>query len=186
MNIKQYPAPVVAILVVVVLVLAFWFLLNPLTKSQHRIIETKAETLVEFLGRFHPIAVHFPIAFIFGAFFLELLNSFKGSALLASASRVFLIMGVLGAVIALPLGFAAIAEYGEDSLVEIHKWVALASFLTMLFATSIREAVERKYLSGSWLIGYRFFLLLTTLLIVWVGYLGGEMVHGVGHLSWPS
>jgi uncharacterized membrane protein len=168
------------------MVLAFWLILNPLVKSQHRVIETKAETLVKYLGRFHPIMVHFPIAFIFGAFFLEILVSYNGSSSLAFVSRVLLLMGVLGAVIAILIGFAAIAEYGKDSLVQDHKWVALASFLTMLFATSIRESVERKYLSESWLVGYRFFLLVTTLLIAWAGYLGGEMVHGVGHLSWPS
>lgn len=185
-NTKQYPPPLVAILVVVVMVLAFWLFLNPMIKSQHRVIEAKAETLVKFLGRFHPIMVHFPIAFILGAFLLEVLGSLNGSSSLAFVSRVLLLMGVLGAVIAIALGFAAIAEYGGDSLVQDHKWVALASFLTMVFATSIREAVERRYLSESWLLGYRFFLLLTTLLIAWAGYLGGEMVHGVGHLSWPS
>jgi uncharacterized membrane protein len=185
-NTERYPRPIVAITLVVVMVLAFWLILNPLVKSQHRVIETKAETLVKYLGRFHPIMVHFPIAFIFGAFFLEILVSYNGSSSLAFVSRVLLLMGVLGAVIAIPIGFAAIAEYGKDSLVQDHKWVALASFLTMLFATSIRESVERKYLSESWLVGYRFFLLLTTLLIAWAGYLGGEMVHGVGHLSWPS
>lgn len=186
MNTKQYPPPIVAILVVVVMVLAFWFLLNPLTQSQHRVIETKAETFVKFLGRFHPIVVHFPIAFVLGTFLLEVLGSYKGSSSLVPVSRVLLLMGVLGAVIAIPLGFAAVAEYGQDSLVQHHKWVALASFLTMLFAASIREAIERKYLSESWLVGYRLFLLLTTLLTAWAGYLGGEMVHGVGHLSWPS
>ncbi len=185
-NPKQYPPPIVAILVVVVMVLVFWFFLNPIIRSHHRVIETKAETFVKFLGRFHPIMVHFPIAFILGAFVVEALGSFSGSSSLAFVSRVLLLMGVLGAVIAIPLGFAAIEEYGEDSLLQNHKWVALASFLTMLFATGIREAVERKYLSERWLLGYRFFLLLTTLLIAWAGYLGGEMVHGVGHLSWPS
>ncbi len=184
-NTKQYPPPIVAIFVVVVMFLVFWFFLNPLTKSQHRVIETKAETLAKFLGRFHPIVVHFPIAFILGAFLLEILASYNASSSLTSVSRVLLLMGVLGAVIAIPIGFAAIAEYGEDSLVHDHKWVALASFLTMLITTSIREAVERKYLSERWLWGYRFFLLVTTLLIAWAGYLGGEMVHGVGHLSWP-
>jgi uncharacterized membrane protein len=186
MDTKEYPPPIVAILIVLVMVLAFWFLLNPLTQSQHRVIETTAETLVKYLGRFHPIVVHFPIAFIFGTILLEVLGSYNGSKSFASLSRVLLIMGVLGAVIAIPLGFAAIAEYGEDSLIYAHKWVALGSFLTMLVAASIREAVERKYLRERWLVGYRIFLLLTTLLIGWAGYLGGEMVHGVGHLSWPS
>jgi uncharacterized membrane protein len=183
---KKYPPPIVAILVIVVLVLVFWLALNPVIESKHRVIETKAETFVKYLGRFHPVMVHFPIAFIFGAFLLELLDSYKGSSSLASVSRVLLLMGVLGAVIAIPLGFAAVDEYGKDVLVQDHKLVALASFLTMLVATSIREGVERKYLSDGWLLGYRLFLLLTTLLIGWAGYLGGEMVHGVGHLSWPS
>ncbi len=185
-NPKRYPPPIVAIVVAVIMVLAFWFFLNPLTESQHRVIETKAETFAEYLGRFHPIVVHFPIAFVFGTFVLEVIGSYKYSLLLGAVSRVLLIMGIVGAVIAIPLGFAAVAEYGQDSLVEHHRWVALASFLTMLFAAIIREAVERKYVSESWLLGYRVFLLLTTLLIAWTGYLGGEMVHGVGHLAWPS
>lgn len=186
MESKKYPAPIVAILLVLVMVLVFWFMLNPLITSRHRVIEIKAETLVKYLGRFHPIVVHFPIAFIFGTFLLEAAGSYNGSKSFASLSRVLLIMGILGAVIAIPLGFAAMAEYGEDSLVYDHGWVAMSSFLTMLVAAGIREAVERKYLSDRWLVGYRIFLLLTTLLIGWAGYLGGEMVHGVGHLGWPS
>jgi hypothetical protein len=46
---------------------------NPDLKSKHHAIEIKAETFVKYLGRFHPVAVHFPIAFTFGALLTELL-----------------------------------------------------------------------------------------------------------------
>jgi hypothetical protein len=46
---------------------------NPELKSKHLAIKSKAKTFVKYLGRFHPIAVHFPIAFTFGALLTELL-----------------------------------------------------------------------------------------------------------------
>jgi hypothetical protein len=46
---------------------------NPELKSKHLAIESKAKTFVKYLGRFHPIAVHFPSAFTFGALLTGLL-----------------------------------------------------------------------------------------------------------------
>jgi hypothetical protein len=46
---------------------------SPELKSKHHAIEIKSETFVKYLGRFHPVAVHFPIAFTSGALLTELL-----------------------------------------------------------------------------------------------------------------
>ena len=179
---------------VVLLVAALVFLLlypglhvatNPELKSKHRAIETKAETLTKYLGRFHPIAVHFPIAFAFGALLTELIFLTTRRPSFVWGSRLMLYLGLLGMAVAIPLGLAAVAEYGGDHLVDSHRTLAWSSFAALLLTTGIREAVERKYLGNRWLWGYRIFLLLTTVLIAWTGYVGGEMVHGVGHLSWP-
>jgi uncharacterized membrane protein len=181
------------LVVVLVVALVFLFLYPSLhaaashePKSKHRAIETKAETLVKYLGRFHPIAVHFPIAFAFGALLTEFIFLTTRRPSFVWGSRLMLYLGLIGMVVAIPLGLAAVAEYGGDHLIDSHQTLAWSSFMAILLTTGIKEAVQWKYLGGRWLWGYRILLLLTAFLVAWTGYVGGEMVHGVGHLSWPS
>jgi hypothetical protein len=152
----------------------------------HHVIETKAGNLTTYLGRFHPVAVHLPIAFTFGVLLTEVLFMFTQWRCLILTARVMLLLTVMGMLIAVPLGFAAVAEYGVDSLVTYHERVAVASFALMLATWGIREAIEWGFLGSRWRYCYRGLLLLAALVVAWAGFLGGELVHGVGHLAWPK
>jgi hypothetical protein len=100
-------------------------------------------------------------------------------------TRIMLAFAVIGVLITVPLGFAAVAEYGLDHLVSYHERVALGASALLFLTWAVREAVEWGFLSGRWLYGQRIFLLVACLMVAWAGFLGGEMVHGVGHLAWP-
>ena len=141
--------------------------------------------LVSFIGKFHPIAVHIPIALILVAALAEILFLFTGVPLFRSAARFNLLIAVLGAVAAVPLGLAAASgtQYPADYAAVLfrHKLLGLSTLVVIIVAATLSERLHRKQTG---LRSYRIALLLGVLLVGATGHFGGMLVYGLNYFSW--
>ncbi len=152
----------------------------------NEMLETAFGRFLFWLGKFHPAAVHFPIAMLLGAAFAEIAAFRFNTNFLRDAARFCLWLGALGAVGSTALGwlYGGLQLTDTDSTLALHRWngtsVALLSLVTLWLA-------ERR-LSGPymWLGTYRTALFVTALLVGLNGYWGSVMVYGPEQHQWPE
>lgn len=137
------------------------------------------------LARLHPLVVHFPIAWVF------LLVLVEGIALVwgrpgwwGSAGLPLLLLTVISAIPTVITGFARAAASSDPAdlgLIAQHRNAALGATLLLAGALILRFKAHRP-LSRPLRLIYLLLLGGIALLISVVGYLGGELMFGVGHL----
>lgn len=127
-----------------------------------------------FLGRLHPMIVHFPVSLLFIALFMELLNRRSGK--FNAAIKVLVYVGAVSAVVSVILGLllAGTEEYGSD-VFSIHKWAGIA---TMIF--SLLCAVAYKLGNKS---AQKILLTITVLGVTIAGHYGASLTHGEDYLT---
>jgi uncharacterized membrane protein len=136
-----------------------------------------SSNLLRLLGRFHPAIVHFPIALLAVAAVFEVWQVVRRKPGLSLATAPCLVLGAVSAIIASVLGF--LFDDGGGELVELHKWVGIASTAAaFLAAVLVRMAAS----SPGALATLRVFLFAGATLVGGTGYLGGELVFGRNHL----
>lgn len=133
------------------------------------------------LQNYHPLIVHFPIAFIYGASLLYFLAWIAASEKLQWTALWMLLLGAVSAAVALLSGFYAapglmVSESVRDELLQHHKHLMVASSIVTgaltIWALASRPMPTRFryiFLAG---------LLAVMLLIASGADLGGEMVYG--------
>ena len=84
--------------------------------------------LWKFLGRLHPLIVHFPIGLLIVALILELFTLNKKNQELRGGIKYLLMIGALGAAISVAFGLLLKTqdEY-SGSLLTIHQWSGIAT-----------------------------------------------------------
>ena len=134
-----------------------------------------------WLGRIHPMVIHFPIALFLVAFVAEVLFAATGDELFRHALRFTLWGAVLSAAMAAPLGwlFAASGDTEGGWILEAHRWTGTAALLLGAAVLWIGEHTERT--DGGRLL-LRVSLALQATLIGSVGFLGGSLLYGIDHL----
>jgi uncharacterized membrane protein/mono/diheme cytochrome c family protein len=132
--------------------------------------------LWQFLGRLHPLMVHFPISLLCVALVLELIDWKRKSDQLRSAITILIWIGTLSAVMAVALGLllASEGEYGGDSL-EIHRWSGIT---TMVLASVALICLKRNKLPL-----YRTLLIITVFGVSFAGHYGAMLTHGDDYLT---
>lgn len=141
--------------------------------------------IARFLGQFHPMVVHFPIAFAWGALLSELLVLLAGIENWRVITRFLLHLGALSAVAAAALGlaFASGVDFGSDlaCTAQNHKAFGLMGGIFLILAALTREWSERRE--------SRFFRALSGVLLVLAvaavsaaAWYGGDLAHGPGHI----
>ncbi len=145
--------------------------------------------VIRWLGRFHPMVVHFPIALLLMAAIAEILTIFTGRSRFAFAARFCLWGGALGALVAAPLGWAnalaVVEEYTGFSarLLLFHRWFGVATALAAgvaLFACERSCRSDSDSRKGP----YRAILFSCTLLVIVTGHLGASLIYGWEYLAW--
>lgn len=133
-----------------------------------------------FLGALHPGVVHFPIALLGVAAFLEFLQILRRKAEPAPGTTSLAWLAAASAVPASLFGFM-LADYEgcEGSLISLHQWTGLASTVVAIVAALC--AARAKSSPGA-VKGLRLALIIGATLVLAAGYLGGELVFGEGHL----
>lgn len=142
----------------------------------------------EFLGRLHPVSVHFPIALFVMAGICELAFAFSGRDFLRASAGFNLLAGWISGAAAGVLGWINAASYGaadELALLSQHRWSAIALMLTSGIGLTIWPwSKSEKPASTARTTTARIVLTIVVVLTVVTGHLGGSLVFGANHLSW--
>jgi len=140
-------------------------------------------TLLSWIGRLHPLVVHFPIAFFISTIVAEILFVATRRDLFRHALRFILWGGALSAIVAVALGwaFAATGPTDHGRLLEAHRWSGTASAVFGLAVLAVNEWIERVAGSRALL---RLCLVAMAVLTGTTGFLGASLLYGIDHLAW--
>jgi uncharacterized membrane protein len=140
--------------------------------------------LFRFVGRFHPLALHLPIAFLLLAPLLEASRLSPRTAYLARFTAPVLLLSALTAFLTVALGLMLAASEGHaGALVDQHRWggVTVASLAAMAFAARFTLHGSRRSPVGWTMYGGVLAAACVALLIT--AHAGGSLVHGPEYLA---
>jgi mono/diheme cytochrome c family protein/uncharacterized membrane protein len=131
--------------------------------------------LSQFVGRFHPLAVHLPIALVLLVALIECAGLFRvGKSVHASAGFV-LALATASALAAAFLGWMLGRSGGyEGALVSRHMWGGVSLAAALVLCCAVRTWDTKLY--GVTLLG-------TVCLMAWTSDQGGKLTHGEGFLT---
>ncbi len=137
-----------------------------------------------FLGRFHPVLVHFPIVLLLFAAALEAVAArFRSLNGLRETAPFALALGTAGALAAAFAGYLLSLGGGYDTgAVTRHQWLGIGVAVGAVGALTLC-AVARRTRSRKAATGYRALLFTTAGLVLLTGHLGGSLTHGQGYLT---
>jgi len=139
-----------------------------------------------FLGRLHPLVVHFPIALAAVAAGVELVRAFRRERGLSAATPLLLAIAAAGGIAAAVSGwFNAANERGSDAgEVFAHRWLGTIAAALLVGLAWRAFAVARRPAAATigWG-GIRAELVVLAAFIGFAAHLGGNLVHGDGYLQ---
>lgn len=142
--------------------------------------QSLATRLLDWLGRFHPMLVHFPIAFIPAALFTAIVGRKRTG--FAKPVQFLVVTAGLTAPFAMLSGWLSGGfDIGiDDWVMQGHRWlgtgIGIGALALGVFALK-RPNEDRG-------IGMIVGLSILTAAILVQGWFGGALVHGVDHLNW--
>ena len=155
--------------------------------SEHVHADSMVDTLIGYLGKFHVLAVHFPIALLLVAGLCELIAVWQPGPFWSHAAGANLAFGTVGAVVAAILGWLAASSgtyAGEQAtILETHRWLGTSTAVL----SGVCLIAWWKARSGSlWAqYTYRTLLVFAMLLLVLAAHFGGSLVYGPNYLIPP-
>ena len=136
--------------------------------------QDRSETL-QFIGRFHPLVVHLPIALLLLVPLLELAGSSKRVTHLRASAGFVLYLATAAAVTAVSLGWLLGWSGGYDGpLVLQHMWGGVLLAIASMLCCLLRGWNPRVYGAA---------LCATVLLMAWTSDQGGKITHGEKYLT---
>ena len=130
--------------------------------------------LAQFVGRFHPLAVHIPIALLLLVPILELAAFFHQRAELEYAAGFVLTIATVAAIASALLGWLLAWSGGyQGSLVTRHMWGGISLAGASLVCWALNSGNRR---------GYALALFATVALVIWTSDQGGKLTHGDTYL----
>ncbi len=132
----------------------------------------------QFLGRFHPLAVHLPIGLLVLLPVLECVGVFRPA--LREAAGFVLALAFAASAVALSLGFLLAYGSGESgTTVTQHMWGGIFLVIGALLCVMVRPS----WSSGTLPYAYPILLVCTLLALLWTAHLGGSITHGSNYLT---
>jgi len=136
--------------------------------------------LLQFVGRFHPLSVHFPIAVLLLVPLFEILARKRNSSWFLASIDFLLGLATVGAIAAAILGWCLARGGGySGQLVQQHMWggvlVAFSAGACWLQRLRAEPAATSRL--------YPIMLACLVALVVFTGYRGGQLSHGANHLT---
>lgn len=136
--------------------------------------------LAQFVGRFHPLTVHFPIALILLVPVMELAGRNRGFRHLRASVDFVLALATVSSLAAAALGWCLARSGGySGSLVKQHMWGGVCFAAACWLCWMLRAHVSGTRSETMYALG----LLTTVCLVSWTGYRGGQLSLGENHLT---
>jgi len=135
---------------------------------------------IQFIGRFHPLAVHIPIALMLLVPVLEVAGRWEKFSYLRLSSRFVLGLATIAAAFAAFLGWC-LARSGSYSgaLVTQHMWGGVSLAAICWFSWVLRGRMGGPHAQRA----YAATLAVGVLVVSWTGYRGGQVSQGEDHLT---
>lgn len=140
--------------------------------------------VIKWLGNFHPISIHFPIALIVMTGISEILFFWTSSPIYQFSSRFMIIAAAISAlptvVLGLAYGYEASYTGGLEDVFWWHRLCGISTTILAIITAFLKELYIRKKIKKQ---GYYYTsLIVTVLFVTTTGYLGGEMTFGLYNL----
>jgi uncharacterized membrane protein/mono/diheme cytochrome c family protein len=151
------------------------------------VVEPFIKRLFRWIGQFHPLSTHFPVALMFVAVLAEALGWWTKQESWLHTVRFLVIIAALSAVAAAGLGWtnAYFSSYNKavGALLWWHRWLGTIASVwavicagTLLVGSCREGSKERRRFRGALLVG--------AFLIGVSGFLGSALIYGLDHYSW--
>lgn len=140
------------------------------------------EWILQLLGRFHPLLVHFPIGLLVVALFMELSTLGGKRKNLREGIQWVVYLGTIFAVLSALFGWLLRTQ--EDytgELVDNHQYTGIATaVLALITSLLLRQTLNGRLPDFR---TYRAGLILTVVLLTIAGHLGASLTHGEDYLT---
>ncbi len=174
------------IVLVIITILVIWLLqllYSGIDGSSPATSASETFWLWRFLGRLHPLAVHFPVGLLLFAAILELFTLKKFDSALRPGINLLVAAGVISAIFSAVFGLllSRDGDYGED-LLSIHQWAGIATAGLGAIAWVLLNRILKKN-QLSLIKPYRSILFFSALGVSLAGHFGASLAHGNDYLS---
>ncbi len=137
-----------------------------------------AVRLSDWLGRLHPMIVHFPLAFFPAALFTALVGRRRPG--FAKPVQFLVVAGGLTASVSAALGWLGAVGIDPDPMINVHRWLGTAIGMTGLGLALWAWRRPEDDRSVPMVLA----LMVMTAAMIVQGWYGGALVHGIDHLNW--
>ena len=181
---KSYPRKKLAIVISALVLICFLQIsINSYAESPSSAVSNDFFWLWRFLGRLHPIAVHFPVSLLLFAAILELFTLKNFDAPSRTGIRLLLAAGTIAAIVSAIMGLLLVKEGGYELQVSnIHQWAGIAtavfSAITWFVSNSIYKKNKRSLIKL-----YRAFLFISAIGVAIAGHFGASLTHGQDYIT---
>ena len=134
--------------------------------------------LLDWLGRLHPVIVHFPIAFFPAALFTAIVGR-RRPAFAAPVQFLVVASGIIAPIAAI-LGWFDAMGAEPSQLLTVHRWLGSAIGVGALALAIWALRKPERDRSTAAIVA----LSVMTTAIVVQGWFGGALVHGMDHMNW--
>ena len=174
---------VIVLCITLLVILLLKFIYNEFTPSTSLLaLPIENFWLWRFLGRLHPMAVHFPVGLLLFAAFMELFTIKKFSSSLRPGIQLLVIAGAISALLSVFLGYFLSTDQDYDATLSIHQWLGIATAFLGILVWQIQNRILVKNQS-SLIKTYRSLLFITAFGVLAAGHFGASLTHGDGYLT---
>jgi uncharacterized membrane protein len=143
--------------------------------------------LIMFVGQFHPVIVHFPVAMLLVAALAEAIHLLRPKRFLIGVAAFNLHIGAIGAVVASVMGWclATTQSFSPDLVPTLfwHRWLGTGVTVLALLLVALWWK-NRIRPSRALLFLYRLLLISGAGVVAITGHLGGSLVYGLDWYQW--
>ena len=132
--------------------------------------------LWQFLGRLHPLIVHFPVGLLCVALLLEVLDWQKSTKTFRAGTGALVWIGAVSSVVAVAFGLllSNVENYGGNT-VTFHQWAGIATMSLALLTLWLLRSGRMAW--------FRTSLIVTVIGVTVAGHLGAMLTHGDDYLT---